>query len=1151
MLDREPEESVPRLLTNTRTSGQTTMVRYGIAMLLESNFANTAIGHAVYLMNIEQIRVATIETCSYGVMIAILEHQPYEDPFDHQYHAMDEGSLSRHQLDDRFAEEIANWGIMHKSAGGYESIRARLASVLSRRCGQEGDFTVIPEGSRSHTHKSSDRNNFQENSVKKGISLGGSAVVQSRPFLQGTGTAPHDPCFRHQTIGGFMTLDDLHLSTTDPKDYRTDFLDVIGYNENKDDWHTFKYRDHYQFSGVWNFREPNANLTDKIGLGFGYDMECYTWGQALRKAGNMERTVDKLLLLGPEKQQECLASLRLLPENDQRSGPSVERFNRALFDGMDAHDMEFDETYSVAERRALERGGQKRSARHAEFEAYQDRHHKRADARTLEEQFDEGSDVEMEEEKFESTPGRTIVDGHLIAKYAAHRPTVRSTAPAVKPAGIAQQAKKLEEDIVALGKTLNNEVNGKALLAPEEKSNEDIGKGLSTWIKTLDGLCKGQEEPLVGLLVEAKRVMSKITDDAHRVRRDFATKGLVAPVVVTLQDLTAMLTANFTPFLTAQQTLLLAKTNTEDQTPLERAIGRTGEAPPEACLPGWWNPSALAGSNQPPEDGQVFLSVFGTSNREDRIPLPHDSFASTLCADHLVLFALPTDVVNSMTNFEDETSKLGTFALDIQPGLKRDRVDRLAWSIAMSVIYCNSIMASGVNRNVQHEAVMDWIRMVSEHNPAMFARLQRVSLSPPKGVLPSQEVLKGTIDWCRFTLEVAVKASGVWNKFRDTEEAEEAAEETKDVTVAEFNKADAEFNRLTTELGDLNADFNNTKTAAAAKPPTATAADVASAKAALIAKQKELTAATDRARECKDAADAADRAHTAATAEVGTATSARDAHMSYREIIKSSALASAPVFNLPWYASEKLLEEFVKVRRAGFTTPAPVAPANPLLARIAAHVNANVKSPTGQAAVLQMSAVVFESRLDREVAFEAWKRQEAAVKAAAARKTPEDYMKDNRALWKDMYELLEDHHASAKKPVTNPASYANGAQAPHNWSKTGITSLLDRASIVSGLFYKFSVDNHVPLAFYLRLWRASKTYNMGTMIRMVSGKDGAAVTYYKNPDFMLAENGTLTHQTQALSEHCFLFWHLCSLSRAVSSVVSLSLFVELRKHLKK
>jgi hypothetical protein len=36
----------------------------------------------------------------------------------------------------------------------------------------------------------------------------------------------------------------------------------------------------------------------------------------------------------------------------------------------------------------------------------------------------------------------------------------------------------------------------------------------------------------------------------------------------------------------------------------------------------------------------------------------------------------------------------------------------------------------------------------------------------------------------------------------------------------------------------------------------------------------------------------------------------------------------------------------------------------------------------------------------------------------------------------------------------------------------------------------------------VRLWRPWKIYNMGSMIRMVSGRNGAARTFYMMPNFV-------------------------------------------------
>jgi hypothetical protein len=241
MLDREPEESTPRLLTQSKSSGSASMVRFGIALMLESNFAGTEIGRQTYLANLEQIRIATVETMSYGVMISILEHEPWVSNNEGQ-----RGSVIRDKpaLDRLFKEETSMFGIVHKEINGYDKIRAKLKATMSSRIGgAEGDFTVVPQGMGFYLQNTMDAKYYLDGHAadKDGIkSITGPAVVESRSFSKGEKTEGHDPCFRHVTIGGFQTLDDSNMRNQDVRNYTTPRMDIKGYEEDGDDWSVVK-----------------------------------------------------------------------------------------------------------------------------------------------------------------------------------------------------------------------------------------------------------------------------------------------------------------------------------------------------------------------------------------------------------------------------------------------------------------------------------------------------------------------------------------------------------------------------------------------------------------------------------------------------------------------------------------------------------------------------------------------------------------------------------------------------------------------------------------------------------------------------------------------------------------------------------------------
>lgn len=71
-LNRTPEQSVSRLVTSTRDETSDTIVRYGIAFMLEHGFYRTPRGIQTYYANLQQIANATIETLCLGVQQELL-----------------------------------------------------------------------------------------------------------------------------------------------------------------------------------------------------------------------------------------------------------------------------------------------------------------------------------------------------------------------------------------------------------------------------------------------------------------------------------------------------------------------------------------------------------------------------------------------------------------------------------------------------------------------------------------------------------------------------------------------------------------------------------------------------------------------------------------------------------------------------------------------------------------------------------------------------------------------------------------------------------------------------------------------------------------------------------------------------------------------
>lgn len=329
MLDREPEESTPRLLTSRQSGGKASLTRYGIALMLESNFAGTELGAQTYVANMEQIRVATVETASFGALISLLEHKPFNDGKD-QFR-MQGGNRSKRDLDVLFRHECSQFAIFQKENSAFDILQQKMTAELqTRNSGVDGDVTVIPH--RCSIYSNVKNGKFylsgiadcaQDEWAKSGKQ---SAVIVSRTFAPGDHEPGTDPMVHSKCIGSFQTLDDLTLDTSDIKNYRTDHLNSRCMDES-DDWQIAKYKNYYHATGIWDFTftDNDCPLTESIGRAVLDEAECYSYGHLIVKWGHLDNTIEKLRMMPYRLQAECLQSMRLFRVDDtQRTSERIQ-----------------------------------------------------------------------------------------------------------------------------------------------------------------------------------------------------------------------------------------------------------------------------------------------------------------------------------------------------------------------------------------------------------------------------------------------------------------------------------------------------------------------------------------------------------------------------------------------------------------------------------------------------------------------------------------------------------------------------------------------------------------------------------------------------------------------------------------------------------
>ena len=1025
MLDREPEQTLPRMLSSTRKSGMTSMQRYGICLMLECTFMETPVGRQTFLMNLEQMRIATIETMSYGAMVAMMEHKPFVDSNSRIAQAAENESMGIQDLNKLFQREVAQWGCVHKDIYGWATLQENMRTELEARADGGGgrQTTVGPNGIVKFMHQSHHSRYYLDGPSAENIAKArqGTAIIESRQFSLGPHTQAHDPNFRRRTIGAFKTMHDLELvSTLKPEEYETQFLDIIGYDQNKDAFYRFRYHQYYKYAGLWDFEAPNAPLTDKLGRGYMRDFGCYTWGQLLKKArGSLDYVVDKLMLLKPDKQQGFRESLRLLPADDprvdMRAGEYPDQqgapdFDVALFNKMEddlpAGKLPAEKQFTAAQHRRMnlkrQRGIDDEPAERLEYEDYLAAKRPRAygdgTPRTAKELFDQGARLDAEEEKAITNATSLAEDvymqdeqGNVLRipayKTQAKRPRDYFTSRNKGVPAIASQRSP-----EAVGNTLLNDVETSTKKEWQTLANvrQDLG-----WKDALEPLVQRVQTWRGATDAEKVMVLRRIEAFVQRQK-----------AAVTADELPSRLAGHLAPTLAGLETRAALRGLGADLTPIEVAsldeklpLGRSYDL--ATAKPGWLNQGlakhpgadeekhvALPDAKVRFEDGQLTTVLFPQNSDAPTNPLPHDAFAATLAAHHTVVFG-----------FTDMDAKDPALALrkliyqfECMEPVKRGRMNRLAWSLLVSFL-----VHAAAGRDATIAAATEKAKLAGKDAAAQQAAAAAAKDAATAAVT---DIFKRYPSFKMRIENVLASDRATTTTLLSQHHLQPVVQELRDcirILLGETGNAPAFFNNAAQRLAspDLQSGLDELKTSMT-----------------------------------QDAAMDAD--------------------------------------------GVSAIDEFVSQMQSAVGKP--LGPGEILVAR---DVMFNSDKKAREAKLNELIETVRLANED-DVSFDAGA---------------------NEQQWKD---ILADLETAETKQTGKPPPLPKTTKQPHaSWSRAVIEDLLGRASLASGEFWRWSIQNNVPVAFYLRLWNANKTFDMGAALRCTTG---AATTYYQNPHFMMGED---------------------------------------------
>lgn len=126
--DIEPHQGVPRLVTSSRQSRSSSLIRRGLAFMIEHGFYNTDQGRETFALNLKQITDAVHTTCYSDVLHSLLQCNAYYKEWNTKF-----GPTHGRQAD-VMAQERRRWSIVSKSARGLYLLDADLKRGKSPTC---------------------------------------------------------------------------------------------------------------------------------------------------------------------------------------------------------------------------------------------------------------------------------------------------------------------------------------------------------------------------------------------------------------------------------------------------------------------------------------------------------------------------------------------------------------------------------------------------------------------------------------------------------------------------------------------------------------------------------------------------------------------------------------------------------------------------------------------------------------------------------------------------------------------------------------------------------------------------------------------------------------------------------------------------------
>lgn len=218
MMDYEPEQGVPRYVSYESESRSDSLVRRGLAFIIEHGFFKTEIGRQHYLMNLKQIVEAVHETVYFGVIHELLAAPNYFRVWQKKHGNYN--SIMTNDAVTMLAEERWRFACVQKDIKGLYVLDAEIKDRM-RRVGIEPDAWIFPskmaiyasmtpEYLNEYSRGGQRATTALEDGAKRFDTFRGNRVFETRSFdTDFMAAGAIEPLVRHREIGEYYDFGSL------------------------------------------------------------------------------------------------------------------------------------------------------------------------------------------------------------------------------------------------------------------------------------------------------------------------------------------------------------------------------------------------------------------------------------------------------------------------------------------------------------------------------------------------------------------------------------------------------------------------------------------------------------------------------------------------------------------------------------------------------------------------------------------------------------------------------------------------------------------------------------------------------------------------------------------------------------------------------